>query len=78
MPTIWPGEDKPYESKLTADGIALLNKVRIGGENRQIDAYWFGRIEYEDSFGTLRKTYFDFVYVYRVLPDSSIDEGSQA
>jgi hypothetical protein len=67
MPTLWPGEERPYASTVSAEWIKTIWKARTG----QATAYIVGLIEYRDDFDNPHKTY--ICYKYIPPPNEGVD-----
>jgi hypothetical protein len=64
MPTIWPGESRPYAFPFFKTEIDAL----IGTRQRHNDAFFYARVSYTDIFREPHNSYFCFQYVYQADP----------
>jgi hypothetical protein len=74
IPTIWPGESRPYAVPFFKTEIDAL----IGTRQRRNDAFFYARVSYSDIFREPHNSYFCFQYFHQTDPlmDGFIGCGS--
>jgi hypothetical protein len=59
MPTIWPGEERPYQFPLLSKDVQIIRNVKA----RTSDAFIYGRIEYDDIFKNRQASKFCYQFM---------------
>lgn len=72
MPTISPGEDRPYTLTVDPEGVEIIRNARLGKSH----GFLFGRFEYFDIFEKLRHSYFCYRYYFDAGQEGVIGCGN--